>query len=475
MSYIRKPNLLLNAAIGLIVFISIHTPSMATLAEEAKSKIEVAGKPAAKILELMGAKLESEATLKEMDAYASHFNRFDKDKDGRHSKVEYIENGGYMTPQARTGIFNAADGNKDGFVTKAEYVLNRIITDEAKAIVQGMDDDKDGKVQQHEFVKNATEILSNGELAQQIFATLDADKNKEIIIPEYLRLWGQWARDGRKPAEDRIATARSKQDNPVHTPASLKERRELADKLEPQLQALTKRFKAKTFRTSDGQTIPYRLFTPQPSDSKKKVPLVVYLHGAGGRGKNNLKQISGGNLTGSRIWALPKNQKHNPCYILAPQLTQGVYSLRNITARGENTDSKQRAARVMALIQSVAKEFNIDKSRIYITGQSMGSMGTWAMLAHYPDVFAAAVPVCGAGDAKAAPAIVKGKTAIWVFHGDSDPTVPVAGSRKMAEALRAAKGQSKYTEYPGVKHDSWLDAYPDSALHKWMFEQKRER
>jgi len=109
------------------------------------------------------------------------------------------------------------------------------------------------------------------------------------------------------------------------------------------------------------------------------------------------------------------------------------------------------------------------------TGQSMGGAGTWGMLAHYPNVFAAAVPVCGAGDAKAAPAIVRGKTAIWAFHGGSDPIVPVAGSRRMVEALRAAKGQPKYAEYPGVKHDSWLDAYPDSALHKWMFEQKRER
>ena len=69
----------------------------------------------------------------------------------------------------------------------------------------------------------------------------------------------------------------------------------------------------------------------------------------------------------------------------------------------------------------------------------------------------------------------RSKTAIWVFHGGSEPTVPVAGSRRKVEALRAAKGQPKYTEYSGVKHDSWLDAYPGSALHKWMFEQKRQR
>ena len=79
-------------------------------------------------------------------------DRVDLDGDGKHSKEEYIDKGGYMTPQARAGIFRAADGNGDGIVTKTEYVLNRIITDEAKSIVQGMDDDKDRLVERAEFV-----------------------------------------------------------------------------------------------------------------------------------------------------------------------------------------------------------------------------------------------------------------------------------------------------------------------------------
>jgi Ca2+-binding EF-hand superfamily protein len=125
-----------------------------------------------------------------------------------HTKREYVDNGGYMTPQARAGIFRAADGNADGVVTRAEYVLNRIITDEAKTIVQGMDDDKDGLVERAEFVQHAAKLLSDPKLAQQIYAAFDANDDGGITIPEYLRVWGQWARLGKKPAEERIAKRR---------------------------------------------------------------------------------------------------------------------------------------------------------------------------------------------------------------------------------------------------------------------------
>ena len=113
--------------------------------------------------------------------------------------------------------------------------------------------------------------------------------------------------------------------------------------------------------------------------------------------------------------------------------------------------------------------------RVYVTGQSMGGGGTWGMLAFDPKMFAAAVPVCGVGDVASARAIVAGGTAVWAFHGDADPRVPVEASRRMVAALRAAGGRPKYTEYAAVKHDSWIDAYPDPALHQWLFEQKRRR
>ena len=161
--------------------------------------------PVFNVLQRLGAKLEQGCAAKELDSYSSHFDRTDPDRDGKHTRAEYVDKGSYMTPQARAGIFRAADGNADGVVTKAEYVLNRIITDEAKAIVQGMDDDEDGLVERAEFVKHAAKLLSDRALAEQVYAALDANADGGIPIPEYLRVWGQWARAGQKSAEERIA------------------------------------------------------------------------------------------------------------------------------------------------------------------------------------------------------------------------------------------------------------------------------
>ena len=170
---------------------------------------KVGGVLVADILQQLGAKLERGTTAKLLDEYSRHFDRTDRNRDGKHTKTEYVDKGRYLTPQARAGIFRAADGNSDGVVTKAEYVLNRIITDEAKAIVQGMDDDENGLVQRTEFVKHAAKLLPDAETADRVYDAFDANADGRIIIPEYLRVWGQWARVGRKSAEERIAMRRA--------------------------------------------------------------------------------------------------------------------------------------------------------------------------------------------------------------------------------------------------------------------------
>jgi len=175
----------------------VHTPSM------------IGQVPVAKVLQQLGAMLERGATTEALDGYSSQFDRTDPDRDGKHTKAEYVDNGAYMTLQARIGIFRAADGNADGLVTKAEYVLNRIITDEAKAIIQDMDDDKDGLVERGEFIQHAARLLTDLDLAEQVFVALDMNRDGGLPIPEYLRVWGQWARAGHKPAEVRIATRRA--------------------------------------------------------------------------------------------------------------------------------------------------------------------------------------------------------------------------------------------------------------------------
>ena len=168
--------------------------------------LTVGNVPVAKILAKLGARLEKGVSPGERDGHARQFDRTDTNRDGKHSRKEYVDGGRYLTPRARSGIFRAADGNGDGVVTRAEYILNRIITDEAKNIVQRMDDDRDGSVERREFVGHSKKPLGGEKLAGQVFSALDPNGDGVILVPEYLRVWGKWARSGRPSAEKRIAS-----------------------------------------------------------------------------------------------------------------------------------------------------------------------------------------------------------------------------------------------------------------------------
>jgi predicted peptidase len=124
----------------------------------------------------------------------------------------------------------------------------------------------------------------------------------------------------------------------------------------------------------------------------------------------------------------------------------------------------------MEVLDQLRKELPVDEKRIYVTGLSMGGYGTWDLIARRPDFFAGAVPVCGGADDSTAPAIKH--IPIWCFHGGADPTVKPERSRNMIAALKAAGGNPKYTEYPGVGHNSWDRAYSEPELAKWLFAQR---
>jgi predicted peptidase len=102
----------------------------------------------------------------------------------------------------------------------------------------------------------------------------------------------------------------------------------------------------------------------------------------------------------------------------------------------------------------------------------MGGYGTWSIAAKYPDRWAAIVPICGGGDPKNAEAICK--IPCWCFHGDKDTAVKVERSREMIEALKKAGGEPKYTEYPGIGHNSWDKAYDTDELYVWLSKQSKK-
>jgi len=143
------------------------------------------------ILAMLGAKGEAGAHPAKLEEYGRIFGFIDANDDGNLSTKEFVEDGRYMTRQARQGIFRASDANSDGVVSEKEYVTNRIITDEAKAIMAKMDADGNGKVARAEFIGHSglPEDLSNA-----VFDKFDTDSNGELVVPEYLRVWGRWAR-----------------------------------------------------------------------------------------------------------------------------------------------------------------------------------------------------------------------------------------------------------------------------------------
>jgi len=239
-----------------------------------------------------------------------------------------------------------------------------------------------------------------------------------------------------------------------------------------QSEGLENKFEARTHK-SDWE-MPLRLFRPA---TNRRVPLVLYLHGSGGLGDDNLKQLGLGNIFGTRVWLLPENQKHHPCYVLAPQTDRGWvnYDRTQSDANGRALvipGLGDGARVVFEIVDKLCRELAIDESRIYVTGQSMGGGGTWHMIAQRPKFFAAAAPVCGSTSTEDGTGSVN--TPLWNFHGASDQTVPVSVSRDRIAALRKAGGHPLSTEYAGVDHNVWEWAYTEPALVKWMFSQQRD-
>ena len=197
-------------------------------------------------------------------------------------------------------------------------------------------------------------------------------------------------------------------------------------------------------------TLGYLLNLPKDYAQKDSWPLLLFLHGAGERG-DNLDRV--------KTHGPPKliaAGKEFPFIVVAPQCPSNHW---------------WQPHELSALLDEMVDKYKVDKERVYVTGISMGGFGTWALAGFSPDRFAAVVPICGGGD----PNTVRrfAHVPVWVFHGAKDPTVPIAASEKMVEALKKAKGNVKFTIYPEAGHDSWTQAYNDPELYKWLLEQKR--
>ena len=210
------------------------------------------------------------------------------------------------------------------------------------------------------------------------------------------------------------------------------------------------------YKDSKGTQLRYAILKPAKIKPSTKYPLVVSLHGIGGRGSQKWED----NCAANKVLSQPAMRQKYPCYIIAPTVDPN-----------QRWDGAPLAA-LIELIKSSLKEHPIDPSRIYVTGQSMGGFGTYSAILAEPHLFAAAVPVCGRGQTDQAKKIVH--LPIWIFHGEKDSLIPPRHSREMVAALKKAGGKPIYTEYAGVGHGSWGPAYAEEKLWEWLFAQKRK-
>lgn len=219
-----------------------------------------------------------------------------------------------------------------------------------------------------------------------------------------------------------------------------------------------------------GATHRYQIFVPDSWSADRTWPLILFLHGAGERGTDGLRQTEVG--LGP---AIRSNPQAFPAVVVMPQCRRGVW-----------WNDPEMEKMVLGILEEATREYRGDPRRIYLTGLSMGGYGTFYFGSKYPGRFAALVAVCGGvipprqlrdGSGTLEPDPYRevagriGATPVWMFHGAADQTVPASESRKLDRAFRAAGHPVRYTEYPGVGHNSWDRAYSEPGLFEWLFRQ----
>jgi predicted peptidase len=190
----------------------------------------------------------------------------------------------------------------------------------------------------------------------------------------------------------------------------------------------------------------------------KEFPLVLFLHGIGERG-NDLELV--------KLFGMPKEIEEGmdfPFIVVSPQCPEDTIWANELDA-------------LHALLEDIIKQYQVDTSRIYLTGLSMGGSGSWHLAAAYPSMFAAIVPICGwANPLIGFPERIKvlKDVPVWAFHGAEDEVIPLQRSQELVDVLKANQGNVKFTIYPDTPHDSWTQAYENPELYEWLLQQKND-
>ncbi|KAA6322141.1 Endo-1 4-beta-xylanase/feruloyl esterase [termite gut metagenome] len=233
-------------------------------------------------------------------------------------------------------------------------------------------------------------------------------------------------------------------------------------------------YEKKVFVSLSGDTLRYRLLSPELKNESKQYPVIIFLHGSGERGTDNEKQLT----HGGQMFLNPVNREQYPAFVISPQCSikeYWGYSSRPVSLIPDNMaieEATPLTKSLKELLDTFLAMPQVDKTRIYIMGLSMGGMGTFDMVCRYPELFAAAIPICGSVNPKR---LVNAKgVSFRIFHGDADKTVPVEGSRTTYKTLKAHGIQAEYIEFPGYEHNSWTSAFNYPDFMEWLFSQKKK-
>lgn len=222
-----------------------------------------------------------------------------------------------------------------------------------------------------------------------------------------------------------------------------------------------------------GKSVAYALYVPAEYDPAKAWPLIVFLHGSGERGSDNLKQTDEGIGHAIRLY-----RERFPALVLMPQCPDGKTWDDTVPV-------------IEAAMAQVRSDYNVDPRAITLTGLSLGGYATWIWGATRTDTFAALMPICGGGDPADVLGTLDAKQAakfgtmedrvkalstvpIWAFHGADDDVVPPARTRDMVKAVKAAGGDVKYDELKDTNHNSWDAAYGNEKAIKWLLKQRKK-
>ncbi len=232
-------------------------------------------------------------------------------------------------------------------------------------------------------------------------------------------------------------------------------------------------FQKKQF-TYKNDTLPYRILFPDNYDKSRNYPLVIFLHGSGERGNDNAAQL----VHGSALFADSANRADFPAIVVFPQCPANEYwapikARENGFSYVNNTPPTEPMQLVIRLISELKKTEKIDSKRMYVLGLSMGAMGTYDLICRYPRMFAAAVPICGGVSIDRLKKIKN--MPVRIFHGAADNLVSPEHSRNAyKELILLGSKHVLYTEYPGVGHNSWTNAFAEPDFVSWIFSNKKK-